>query len=198
MPRTVPSDGRFFGKDGNAVDVTALVQGWTESLTKYIGQIDSDHAYIHEGLAFTYITSQTISEAYRVSFTTPSVASDKIIHWRPTGITSSANYVQVTLYENTVYASGADVVPFNRNRNSAKTTELQALALGTTRSGGDIIQVKGVGTSGNPQARSGGGTFASEELMLKPNTNYTLELVPAGVTSVVLELFWYEELNGAV
>ena len=62
-----------------------------ESLTGYIGVIDSDHAYIHASLAYTsLINTGSISAAYRIGFTTPTVASGKEIHWRPIVISSSA------------------------------------------------------------------------------------------------------------
>ena len=83
-----------------------LVNLWAnafESITGFSTTIGSDHAYIHDGLAFTaLIDTGAISAAYDIAFTTPSVASGKYVHWRPTGITTSANYVAITLREGDV------------------------------------------------------------------------------------------------
>lgn len=172
--------------------------GGFEALTDYFGVIDSDHAYIHDGLAFTsIINTGSISAAYDIAFKTPTVASDKYIHWRPIGITSSANYVDVTLREGDTWSSGTTVTPINRNRLSTDTSNMQSFAYNVTSSpSGTIIQSSGIGASGNAVSRSGGGGQANEELVLKQDTDYVLTLTPSGATICVLSLFWYEEDSG--
>lgn len=169
--------------------------GQCDDFTGYQAFVGSDHAYIHKGIAFTaIIDTGSISAAYYIAFTTPSVASGKEIHWRPIGSTSSANYVQYTLYEGDSFTGGTDVTPINRNRNSDGTTLMQSFVKGATATPtGTIIDLSGIGSSGIPRARSGGGDGANEELLLKQNTNYILALVPDGATVCTGKLFWYEE-----
>jgi len=170
---------------------TEYLNSFKEELTGYIGTIDLDHAYIHDGIAFTsIIDTGSISAAYDIAFTTPTVASGKYIHWRPTGITSSANYVQFTLYEGDTYTAGTAVTPINRNRLSSGTTAMQSFVKNANVTpSGTIIDIGGIGTSGNPRAISGGGASANEELVLKQNTSYVLTLVPAGATVCTAKLF---------
>ena len=169
-----------------------------ERFTGYVGSISSDHAYVHKGYAFTAIVNTgSISAAYDIAFKTPLVAN-AYVHWRPIGISSSANYVSFNLYEGDAFTSGSTVTPINRNRNSSATSDMQTFVKGATVSpSGTIIQAGGIGTSGTPTARSGGGSAADQELVLKPNTSYVLTLVPAGATTCILELFWYEEGYGS-
>lgn len=172
------------------------LRDFQEELTGYLAQISSDHSYVHKGLAYTAIVETgSISAAYDIAFTTPSLASGKYIHWRPIGISSSADYVGFKLYEGDSFSSGTDVTPVNRNRSmSPNTSQMQAFVKGATATPtGTIISAGGVGTAGTPSARSGGGAAADQELVLKANTNYVLTLDPDGATECVLELFWYEE-----
>ena len=68
----------------------------------------------------------------------------------------------------------------------------------TASPAGTIISSGQVGTSGNPAAKAGGGASADQELLLYPSENYVLTLTPAGATTVILELFWYEEDEGVL
>lgn len=171
-------------------------KAWQESFTGYLAQISSDHAYVHKGLAFTAVLDiGSISSTYNIGFTTPTVASGKYIHWRPIGLSSSANYVAFKLYEGDTYTGGTAVTPVNRRREAPiPTTNMQSFATGVTSTPtGTVIQAGGLGSDGNPNARSGGGSAADQEILLARNETYVLQLEPSGSTSVVLELFWYEE-----
>lgn len=175
--------------------LTAMFNYIIEPCTKFISVIQSDHAYIHKGIAYTgIIDTGSISAAYDIAFTTPTVASGKYIHWRPLGLTTSANYVQAELREADSFSAGTAVVPINRDRSSSNTTSMQTFVKGATATPvGTLIDIDGIGASGNPTSRSGGGAGANEELILKQNTNYVLTLTPAGATVCTAKLFWYEE-----
>jgi hypothetical protein len=173
-----------------------------ENLTKYVGTIDSDHAYIHDGIAFTAIhVASGISAAYDICFKTPNAASGKFVHWRPIGITTSADYCAFQLTEGETYTGGTAIVPINRNRALSAldgyATKMQAFVYNATCTpGGTVIQAGGVGTSGIATAKGGGGSSADQELVLKADTIYCLTLTPDGATDVTVELFWYEENKG--
>jgi len=166
-----------------------------DTLTNFPISISGDHAYIHKQKAYTALVSVgTISAAYKIGFKTPSVASGKYVHWRPTGISSSANYVAAILYEGDAFTGGDAVTPINRYRASIIGSSMQTFAKGVTVTpSGTIIDLDGFGTSGTPNNRSGGGSKSDEELVLKANTNYVLQLTPAGETVCTAKLFWYEE-----
>ena len=143
------------------------------------------------------IGTGTISSSYKIGFRTPLVADNAYIHWRPTGVDTSAAFVQVDLYEDNAYTGGATVVPVNRNRQgfSASVADMQDFKTGVTAtiSGSTLIQHAGIGSAGNPASRSGGGSGADQELVLKADTDYVMEITPSNSTQVLLSLFWYEE-----
>ena len=171
-----------------------------EDLTGYWGTIDSDHAYIHKGIAYkAIINTGSISAAYDIGFTTPTVASGKYIHWRPIGITSSADYVDIQLTEDETISGGTTVTPVNMNRLTTHTSDMQAFAKGVTCTpAGTLIDSTGIGSSGNPTAKAGGGAGAEQEIVLKQNTKYCITLTPDSATTCILQLFWYEETDGIV
>lgn len=175
--------------------ITEIALQKQEALTNYQTVISSDHAYIHKCLAYTaIIDTGSISSAYNIAFTTPSIADAKYIHWRPVGIRTSADYTKYVLYEGDSFSSGTAITPINRNRNSSNTSDMQTFVKGATSTPtGTIIDAGGIGSSGNPFSRTGGGAGENEELLLKPNTNYVLQLTPDGATICLLTLFWYEE-----
>ena len=166
----------------------------SEDLTGYWGVIDSDHAYIHRGLAWTAVVNTgAISALYKISFKTPTVASREYIHWRPLGMTTSAQYCQIELYKGDTFSGGTTVVPTNRNDNSTNVSAMQTFAKGTTVTlSGTLKGSFGIGTAGNPAARTGGGSCASKELVLAPNTSYSIGITPDAETTCILELFWYQ------
>lgn len=166
-----------------------------EGLTKYKGVITSDHAYIHQGKGFTAVINVgTISAAYKIGFTTPTAAVNRHIHWRPASITTDTAYCLVELYEGDAFTEGTAVTPINRNRNSATVTAMQAFAKGVTVTpAGTRLAIVGVGTAGTPASSSGGGGGSEHELLLKPDTNYVVQITPSAGTDVTAELFWYDE-----
>ena len=133
--------------------ITELTENTIESLTGYTGIIDSDHAYIHNGIAFTaIINSGSISAAYDIAFTTPTVASGKYIHWRPIGIQTSADYVKFELREGDTFSSGSAITPVNRNRLSSNTSAMQTFVKNATATPAGTVSalqawVKSVGGS---------------------------------------------------
>jgi len=178
--------------------LTEIAIAEQEGLTNFKTVISSDHAYIHDGIAFTgIINTGSISAAYDIAFTTPSIADGKFLHWRPIGITTSADYVGFVLYEGDAFSAGTAVVPINRNRISSNVSKVTTLVKNATATpSGTVIDEGGVGTSGIATAKGGGGVSADEELVLIPATNYVLTLTPDAATVVTLKLFWYEEEEG--
>lgn len=177
---------------------TQIMEQEQESLTGYKATISSDHAYIHDGIAFiALVNTGSISAAYDIAFTTPAATDGKFIHWRPIGFTTSANYIYWELTEGETASSGTTVTPINRNRLSSNTSKMSYFAKGATCTpAGTIIDLGGVGSAGNPASRSGGGAGGDEEIVLKQNTTYCLTITPAGATTVTGKLFWYEESKG--
>ena len=177
-----------------------------ERFTGFMPVIQSDHAYIHAGLGFSYIaTTGTLaaSATTSIEFTTPTVASGKFIHLRPTFLSSSENYMTMSINEASTATGGSSVLTsiLNRNRNSATASGMQTLKTGVTVSvAGAQIDTFATGIAGGRADNSGGQNGgANEEIVLIPNTKYTITFANSGTVTAtvgIYKLFWYEESTG--
>ena len=169
-----------------------------DKLTGFFTMITGDHRYIHEGKAFTSIISATgVSSAYRIAFKTPAVTANKMIHWRPSFLSTSANYCAFVMTEGDTYTSGTANVPINRNRflvssgDQKWNSRMQAVAYGVTSTpAGTVVESAGYGTAGIPTSTAGGSGGEVNELVLKPDTVYVITITPAGATDIVLKMLW--------
>lgn len=186
--------------------LSGAVKKAIEHLTGFFSVIQSDHAYIHDGIAFHVNATVTINDGatLKLYFKTPDIeATDNkgqnYIHWRPAQVGTSAAGVTYTLYEGSHTISGGSALSvLNMNRISDKTSKMQEFKTGVTATEGTQIQSGVFGTAGNPAKASGGSGGADNEQILKPNTAYTVNLVNLGGanSSVAYDLFWYEEGKG--
>lgn len=170
----------------------------TDIFTGFDTQISGDHAYIHQGKAYSAFGSASIAAAgvYSLTLTTPAAG---FIHLRPSMFSSSASFVKISIIEAPVFSAGSAGTSINRNRNVATASTVAYKYAATYTSGGTVIDMTTVGTGGNPTARSGGSTGAEAELVLIPSTTYLIYIdnPTGGATSTVTwNLFWYEELKG--
>lgn len=178
--------------------LTTIYNYVIEPFTKFFSVIQSDHAYVHKGLAYTsIIDTGSISASYKIGFTTPTVASGKVVHWRPADIGSTADQITFKLYSAISFSAGTAVAPFNRNQDDfpTETGDMQAFAQGVTATvtGGKVVDAGTIGSAGTRFSTSGGSGGSEHELVLIPNTSYVLDLVPADATVGICNLFWYEE-----
>ena len=176
-----------------------ILREFQDKLTGAPAVVSKDHSYIHAGKAFSIIGTATINDGVtlKFSFTTPNTATPgkKYLHWRPAGITTSAAGVGYRLYRaSTGISGGSAVTPQNRNHVSTNVSQVSVMQ-GVTVTEGTLVQAMNYGTSGNPVAASGGGGGSDHELVLAPNTAYTISLINlGGANSVVTwDFFWYEE-----
>jgi len=167
-----------------------------EHVTKFITTISSDHAYIHDSIAFT-ISGKTTSIAaagtYVISFITPAT---KYIHWRPAFIGSSANILEARLSESAVCSGGDSVTPYNRNRAKPRTSGMRAYTAASETTEGAILDYYIAGASGAGINKTGGVAGADEELVLKLDTMYEFRIENIGTVTATIgyyRLFWYEE-----
>ena len=105
------------------------LSGFEESLTGFCAGITSDHAYIHQGLAFSLpfnTGSLNAAASYKLSLMTPGAGT--YIHFRPAVFASTANHATMKIYEGSVNSDGTAVWPFNRNRNSTNVSAVTCKA----------------------------------------------------------------------
>lgn len=182
--------------------VSEILLRMREGLTKYMGVISSDHAYIHQSKAFTLpgITGSIAAGAtYKISFKTPTLASGKYIHWRPASIGGTATGVTFELYKDSTSISGGSSALTsiqNMNQANTKASQMQEFYIGRTVTEGTRIQILLGGSAGAGSANEAGAASPQHERVLEQDTVYTgLFTNRSGSTATLIayEFFWYEE-----
>jgi hypothetical protein len=172
-----------------------------EEFTHYHPVIQSDHAYIHQGLAFDYPCTFSLgSQATKACILKPPAASVGYIHWRPTVVSSVSSPIRWELYETPTYTGGTELEGVvNLNRNSLLNNGMKLFdGAVTVTDNGLRITIATVGTGGNVQTRTGGGGGSENEIVFNPAKEYLLLFTNLTTTATVVTatLFWYEEETG--
>lgn len=179
--------------------IAAIIEGARDKITGGLTQITSDHRYIHEGRAFSYLgtTGSLDPDAkYAITIKTPIDTSGVYVHLRPAKFSATANTMSMTIAEGSTTADGSVAATFNRNRNSNTAAKVILTAGVTVSAAGTMIARDVVGGGSNPSNNEGGAGGANQELILKPDTLYSIEIANIGETTKstgYFELFWYEE-----
>lgn len=175
-----------------------MPSGIIDSFTGMNSTISGDHHYIHLGKGYALLgTTASIAAAgvEHISFKTP-VSSDAIIHFRPARFSSRANSLSITMTEGAVMTSGTLAVPRNKNRIAGDNSKVLAYTGATlTTAGTKTIYWDEVGTGGASN-RGGGNGSADEEIVLKPDTTYSITFTNTGSSTATVgtyAFFWYEE-----
>jgi len=179
-----------------------LTQIGESELDRFTGSkkvIDSDHAYIHDGLFYTVAQRATLATGATAKFTFLTPAAG-YIHYRPVNIATSADKLTVNFYEGSSGNSGGSALtPVNRNRNSNRATGVVFKSgVTVTTNGTKFSEAYIAGATGTGGTRTGAQLSASNEWVLKPSTIYTWEYIngSSGDNVVFSEFQWYEEVNG--
>lgn len=177
-----------------------------ERLTGSRPTITTDHEYIHDGKAFRF-EGKTASinagaRAY-IAFKTPSVADGRYVHFRPESWFSTANAIEITVWEGENIVDGAAYTPINQNRNKRLTNVSKMTCRTAPTIAPSIRRVGGPypgGVGGNAQNRAGGALSGQDaEIVYLPDTWYVIQFENIGTitaTVVYYNLYWYEEDQG--
>lgn len=178
-----------------------------DKFTGFFTTISGDHRYTHEGLGYTFCGKTAnlpdIASAESIQFTTPvsNHLNEVFIHLRPPSIASVASAVEMRLSEGSTVTGGSAGVPINKKRTRPNNS-LCTIKTGVTLSvEGTVIGLGIAGGGGSVQSIQGGagGATADKEIILKPNTTYTLTIANLTATDTVAyyEIDWYEEKRGS-
>lgn len=167
-----------------------------DMFTGAVRNIDNDHAYIHEGKLFysSYKVTLTAGSSSYIALTTPN--TDKVIHYRPVSITTSADKLTFLLYEAGTFTGGSDLIAINRNRKINVVAGTTVKTAVTSTLDGTLLYTGFIGGgTGTGQSRSGADMGESKEWVLKKNTVYLIKLTNGSSSSneICLGLGWYEE-----
>lgn len=163
-----------------------------DKYTGALAAIPIEHLMIHASRFFTapdIDNDVDIASPKEWLFVTPN--DDELEVHMVFGIVSSAQCI-VELFEAAeTSADGTEVTPVNHHRTSEYESLVAVYADPTVTDAGDLIDVKGVGSTGG--AVKIGGETRGEEWDIKPNTKYLLRVtVGANDETVALSAGWYE------
>ncbi len=173
-----------------------------DASTHSLQTISYAHHEIHGGAAYSAAISASGGSGTKatISFTTPDTTT-----WAHLVIIIRSNVeAQLTFGEavTVTAASGADLAPFNRNRNSGNTSGM--ISNGSAGGAGNVTTgaiVTSFGTELVSGAQVGSGKDGDDargiaEWVLKQNTAYAVELESqASSSEVYVELNWYEHTD---
>ena len=172
-----------------------------ERITGAFRTIETEHAYIHEGIFYESYNKFTLAAgAKRVVTIKP--AAGTYLHYRPTNLVTSADKVTIEFYEGATVtaATGTAVTPSNHNRNSTLASKVTLLDAPTvTADGTKFAQVYIPGATGTGGTRTGASAGVSNsEWVLKPNTVYMIRVTngSSGSNDIQVNFQWYEESMG--
>ena len=172
-----------------------------ERITGAFRTIETEHAYIHEGIFYESYNKFTLAAgATRVVTIKP--ATGTYLHYRPTNLVTSADKVTIEFYEGTTVtaATGTAATPSNHNRNSTLASKVTLLDAPTvTANGTKFAQVYIPGATGTGGTRTGASAGVSNsEWVLKPNTVYMVKVTngSSGSNDIQINFQWYEESMG--
>ena len=172
-----------------------------ERITGAFRTIETEHAYIHEGIFYESYNKFTLAAGAKRVVTIKAPVG-KYLHYRPTNLVTSADKVTIEFYEGaTVTAeTGTAVTPSNHNRNSTLTSGVTLLDAPTvTADGTKFAQVYIPGATGTGGTRTGASAgLSNSEWVLKPNTVYMIRVTngSSGSNDIQINFEWYEESLG--
>lgn len=158
---------------------------------RYVPIIEAEHTRIHESVAYTYSSKQTVLNGASLDFLVV-VAAGSYPHLRKYTFVSSGAPCDIFLYEGTtVSANGTIQTASNGNRNSSNTSDISVYLTPT---------VTGVGTQihydllGGTKQSGGSAETLPVEWILKPATNYLLRVTNNSGSTVTIgtNFFWYD------
>ena len=215
----VDESGNWYAEGGATEstlnDMYTIADNENESLTGYKGVINSDHAYIHEGIGFlSTLDIGTLGDGATESylFQTPET---KYIHLKKIELHGIGSSVKLEIMRGTtanpltINSEGSTaselIGPSNANDNASNTSGIvvKKTPTYTNDEEGEIWDfIKVLGTASNQYETVSEQSYGENfELVLKPDTDYVIKftnLSSDAASEVTLRMFWYEEGEGVV
>ena len=178
-----------------------LADYWQERVTQAPKVIDTDHAYIHEGIAFDAFWTGAINDTTgHFQITTPAA---KYVHFRPANIGISGGIATLSIFltatgSATPVSGGSTFTPVNRKHTSTEAATVTFNTAIDTSSTGDYTlkyQTRIYGGSAPGQSVIGQSKGEPLEWIFNRSRDYVIMVTTTVDTNVTLNLFWYEEDN---
>lgn len=183
-----------------------------DTIANGIKVLNTDHSYIHYGKAYkTYIELATFANGQYLIHT----PADKYLHFKNIKVNCVGGSVRIALKRGTdvnplvIDSVGSSVIPelippnnLNDNVEYVSGTVITKTPTYVDSQEGEdwiVLPVNGLTAVNNTVSESETQQSDNEESVLKPDTDYVLDLSQVGVdtpTNFTLIMFWYEEDGG--
>lgn len=172
-----------------------------DRVTHALEAIETDHANIHEGIA--YGAWHTFNIAAGQSAYLHIVAPiDKYVHFKPSLYSTDGPSVFIDLAEGgTTVSDGTAILPRNKRRvgSTPDTSAMLVYYAPGTPVMGTIVDSDFIGGgTGNGASKTGASMPGKDEIVLKPGSKYLMRITNSGTNTVNthVKMFWYEEPKG--
>jgi len=169
-----------------------------DKTTRALSTIDYAHHEAHEGDGYFAIYSAVKNDTATIEVYVLTPNTTKWAHMLIAVECSLAGTAQLWEGTTKTYVSGNQIVPFDRNRNSAKTSGLTICHTpdGSETGTASMTQYVGATASGGRVAVGGATGSEREEFILKQNTAYLIRGTSrADGNAISIALSWYEHTN---
>lgn len=163
--------------------------------------ITTDHAAIHDGIAFSAVKKFASLAAGASAYLEFIVPAGAYVHFKPVSIQADGPKVTLQIIEAPTLTTGTTAItPVNRRRVGTPTASLVTIHSDPSGiSAGTIVDQDyiGGGTGAGGSTVSGGMATNENEWPLKPATTYLCKVTNDGsaAVNVNVKVFWYEEVN---
>ena len=194
----VDRDVMVYGERNPATTGSAVAVE-VDNYAPWLVGIDAAHHEIHHGTAtWSYwLTASAATGASGAWYITTGSAGGGYLHFRITGIATSADKLTLKFWESASASSGytASAVPVRRNRNASGTPNVTIYTgSGAIDASTELDRHYLGGGTGVGGAKSGGSSEADEEWVLAPSTTYALNYHngSSGENIITLRVFAYQ------
>ena len=175
---------------------------WQERVTQSPKFIDTDHAYVHEGIAYDAFWTGVLAAAssQHFQFSTP---AGKYVHFRPASVGINGGIATFRIFlaasgSATPVSGGSTFTPVNRKHTSTSASQVTfntGIATSSTANYTLKYETKIYGGSGPGGSRTGQAKGEPLEWIFTPGRDYVFMVTTTAETDVGLNLTWYEEDN---
>jgi hypothetical protein len=172
-------------ENGNALGV--------DTSTRALIGIDYEHHEIHSGSHYYVSGFNTLDDGDTSIVGLMTADTTKSVHL--TFSIEGTGETQYRIYEGSTYTGGVSAIPFNSDRNSTNVSGIVAVIAPTVLTNGLLIASQSAGKNSTVPSRASltANSTRANEIILKRNTDYTIQITSVGDDNIVsFEVPWYE------
>jgi hypothetical protein len=195
------ANNHYEPRSGKLLTPSGLIRNGIDEVTGCDISIDSDHANIHKGLAFSLPVNIGAVVAGVTKYISIDIPSGVYVHFKDFSIWTEGTQATLSVFEGATYTGGATVDPVNRNRVGTPVPSVVVCKSGLSTvdtSSAVLVENLVFGGGGGAASKAGGIGVIKPEMVLNPGTTYIFAIKndDAVTSDIHVWFFWYEEGSG--